>query len=376
MVDAATTRYAFVKPEVGASADTWGAKLNTGLDDIDALLSAITTAGSANAYTLTTGLSLTSYVTGQTFKILASFTNSSTVTINVDGLGAKAITKNGTTALASGDIVSGNIYLISYDGTRFQLVGSVATGVYQPLDALLTAIAALTTADDRMLDFTGVDTVAVVTYAAVLSNIAALPLAGGTLTGPLVIDVGTATTALTITGGNSGEPLARFERDVGSTGRVDVLSVGGATQIRFDQDSNGTAEFTVGTDGSTFKLSTTAFGAGDILTATTALMTLLVALQAPIAISSETSGTLTNASANKQVNAAGDITFNDGVFAAGDRGEIYAGASARSIIQDTGMTLRLDGTATTGTRTLAARGRLSWYAISNSEIAVSGMGVT
>lgn len=371
-----TTRYALTKPTVGGDADVWGTGLNQTIDDADALLGAITTAGSSNAYTLTTGLSLAAYVTGQSFDILASFSNSSTVTINVDGLGAKAITKNGTTALASGDIVSGNIYRISYDGTRFQLVGSVATGVYQPLDALLTAIAGLTTADDRMLDFTGTDTVAVVTYAAVLSNIAALPLAGGTLTGPLVIDVGTDATALTITGGASGSVLARFERDVGSTGRVDVVSVGGATQIRFDNDSNGTAEFTAGTDGSTFKLSTSAFGTGDILTATTALLSMLVALQAPIAISSETSGTLTSASANKQVNATGDITFNDGVFAAGARGEIYAGASARSIIQDTGMTLRLDGSSTTGTRTLAARGRLSWYAISNSEIVVSGMGVT
>ncbi len=87
-------------------------------------------------------------------------------------------------------------------------------------------------------------------------------------------------------------------------------------------------------------------------------------------------GTLTVESANKQVNAASNCTFNDGVFTAGDRGEIDAGASARSIIQDTGMTLRLDGTATTGTRTLAARGRLSWFAASNAEIVVSGAGVT
>lgn len=99
-------------------------------------------------------------------------------------------------------------------------------------------------------------------------------------------------------------------------------------------------------------------------------------IQSRVQVSAETSGTLTAASANKRINATGDITFNDGVFTAGDCGEIYAGASSRSIIQDTGMTLRLDGTATTGTRTLAPRGRLSWYALSNSEIIVSGIGVT
>lgn len=99
-------------------------------------------------------------------------------------------------------------------------------------------------------------------------------------------------------------------------------------------------------------------------------------LQARVATSSETGGTLTSASANKQVDLASDPTINDGVFTAKDRIEFYAGASARSIVQDTGMTLRLDGTSTTGNRTLAARGRASVYFVSDSEAIVSGMGVT
>lgn len=101
-----------------------------------------------------------------------------------------------------------------------------------------------------------------------------------------------------------------------------------------------------------------------------------ITIQAAVAVSSETTGTLTAASRNTQVNASGDPTINDGVFTAGDRIEIYAGASARSIVQDTGMTLRLDGTATTGSRSLAARGRAALYFVSNSEAIVSGMGVS
>ena len=123
-----------------------------------------TVGGSSNAYTITNAATgaWSSYATGDLIMLIANHTNSGASTLNVDGLGAKAITKNGTTALASGDLVSGGAYLMTYDGTRFVLVGEVSGGVYQPLDATLVALAALSISAGKLIKGTGTDAFALI----------------------------------------------------------------------------------------------------------------------------------------------------------------------------------------------------------------------
>ncbi len=65
------------------------------------------------------------YVTGQSFTLPAAGANTGPVTLNINGLGAKAVTKNGTTALVAGDIPANRLMRVEYDGTRFQVTGSI-----------------------------------------------------------------------------------------------------------------------------------------------------------------------------------------------------------------------------------------------------------
>jgi len=62
------------------------------------------------------------YVTGQVFSFVVAATNTGAVTLNIDSQGAKAVTRTGAVALVAGDLVIGQVAIVEYDGTQFQLI--------------------------------------------------------------------------------------------------------------------------------------------------------------------------------------------------------------------------------------------------------------
>lgn len=98
MADAFTTLLSLNKPEVTGSDDTWGDKLNDDFEAIDDVLSdrgggGLVTAGSGTAYTVTPNYDYPALVDGLIFRAKAHASNTSSFTINFNGLGAMPVAK-------------------------------------------------------------------------------------------------------------------------------------------------------------------------------------------------------------------------------------------------------------------------------------------
>ena len=261
--------------------------------------------GSSNAYTITmpTVGTWAAYASGDLVMLRANHTNTGAATVNIDSVGATAIKKNTDEALIAGDIQSGGFYLMSYDGTNFQIVNTIGASGYQPLDATLTAIAALSIAAGKVIVGTGTDTFS------------------------LYDVLGSDTGIATGTAGTSGY-CAQWN---GDGDLVDGKAL-----------PSGTIVGTTDSQTLTNKVLTSPTVNGG--TASTRMIA-----------GNETSGTLTAASANDHILATGGITLPASVFSARDAITIDGNGTNRTITRGSGLTMYWNGSDTASV-TLDANG--------------------
>ena len=95
--------------------------------DINGSLAA---AGPVNAYTVTLNeTGYTSYFEGMYFACSIPITNTGAVTLNVNAIGVQSVITQSGSALAGGELVANGIYVFRYDGTDFQLMGSLGSSI-------------------------------------------------------------------------------------------------------------------------------------------------------------------------------------------------------------------------------------------------------
>lgn len=94
-----------------------------------------TTSGT-NTYTATSASTMPpvqNYSSRKSYYLNVAIANTGICTINIDGAGPVNIVKSGNLPLASGDLKSGTIVEIVYDGTNFQIVGGISLGLSLPV---------------------------------------------------------------------------------------------------------------------------------------------------------------------------------------------------------------------------------------------------
>lgn len=186
----------------------------------------------------------TSYVAGMTLSFIPVATNTGAVTIDVDGLGAKNIYIGSSTAMVGGELVTGRIAQIEYDGTRFQLYQasiSIADGSITTAKLADGAVTTVKIADSNVTTAKIADSNVTT---AKINNAAVTEAKIGT--GAVTVDkIGSAAvTAAKLDGAQTGTaPIygARAWVNFNGTGTVAIRASGNVSSIT----DNGTGDYTI-----------------------------------------------------------------------------------------------------------------------------------
>jgi len=221
--------------------------------------------GTANAYVVTLTGVTTTYTAGLRIQFKALNANTAASTVNVNGQGAKNITFQDATALASGTIAANAIVDVMYDGTQFLLMndpaGATGGDVVGPASAVT----------NRAVTFNGTTGKLVQDSKVTITP----PATGSTLT---IADGKTFTASKTLTLDGTDGTTMTFPSTSASVARTDAGQTFTGTQVMTSprivtsiNDTNGNEVFGVTATGSAVNeitVANAATGSGPTLSAT------------------------------------------------------------------------------------------------------------
>ena len=294
----------------------------------------VVTAAGTDTYTGTMSPSLGAYAAGNTFTFVVPNTNTTASTLNIDGLGAKALTRDGSTALVAGDLVANAEVVVVYDGTRFQVLNSNSKTNFN-LSGTLTVAGNTTLSGGTANGVAYLNASKVVTAGSALTFDGTNLGVGGTASQRLHVQNAGALIGLLQNTASTADARYRIQNTAGSSD----WGVDGTGTYFQDNNSRPFLWFTGGSE--QMRLTSTGLGIGTSSPATKLDVVGTVKVTSSSALSqywNSASGAYTSWQYNGTTN--GDIGTGNQVFSGGATGDFGLTSRAGNLVFGTGSTER------------------------------------